>query len=198
MTDNQLLALLATQLNAAVALAGWMYTPPGSTVALPYPVLQKEQPTQEGIPYSPAVYFEKLFDIPFGFAGVANSFDSETSVMTQTETQNYETTIQISALVIQQPSDLSIPTASDVVNYLKRYMTSRAQLAAWTSQGVNILRPLRVENPYFEDDRHRNEAMPSFDLVFTHQNAIAQPIGYVTDMTGTDIIVGSDVNAIVE
>jgi hypothetical protein len=65
-------------------------------------------------------------------------------------------------------------------------MTSRAQLATWQAQGVNILRPTHVANPYFEDDRHRNEAYPSFDLVFTHTNSISQPIGYVTTATGVD------------
>jgi hypothetical protein len=195
MTDNELLALLVTTMMAGVAFAGWTYTPPGGTVASPYPVLQKDQPTQEGIPYSPTVFFEKLFDVPFGYAKVKNTFAN--GVMTQTELQPTETTIQISSLVIQHPDDLSVPTASDVVNLMRSYLLSRVNLANWKTQGVGVLRVRRIENPYFEDDRHRNEASPSFDLVMTYKRIISQQVNYATTMTGTTGIVGGSGDVIV-
>lgn len=198
MTDNELLELLVTTMMAAVTWAGWTYTPPGGTVAAPYPVIQKQQPTQEGITYSPAVFFEKLFDVPFGFAKVKNSYNSGTGVMTQMELQPTETTIQISSLVIQHPNDLSVPTASDVVNSMRAYLTSRVNLANWKTQGVSVLRVRRVENPYFEDDRHRNEATPSFDLVMTYKRAISQTVNSASTMSGTTGIVGGSGNVIVE
>lgn len=189
MLDNDLLALITTRLNAAVTAAGWMYMPPTGGTPAPYPVLQKQQPTQEGIPYSPTIFFEKLFDQVYGFADVSHSFDEGTSTMTETETQLIATTIQISALVIQEPANLSLPTASDAANYVRSFFMARSNLRLLWAQNVNVLRVTQVANPYIEDDRHRNEATPSFDVVVTHQRTFASNIDYATSMIGEDIIV---------
>jgi len=54
MDDNQLIAELATKLDAAIVMFGWSFI-----------VIQKNDPNQQGIPSSgTAVFFEKLFDIP--------------------------------------------------------------------------------------------------------------------------------------
>lgn len=166
MTDNQLIALLATQMEAAAASGGWLYK------GNPYVVLQKNQPTQEGMPYGPAIYFEKLFDDRYGFPMVDEQLNPDGHAYTDTETQLTNTTFQVSAMVIQDPSDLSIPTASDVVGHMARYLQSRACLSAFLAQGVSMFRITQVRNPYFEDDRHRNEASPNFDIILTHSQSI--------------------------
>jgi hypothetical protein len=173
MTDAQLIFLLAEQMDAAVEAGGW-----------DYPVIQKNQPTQEGIPVNPAVFFEKLFDHPYGYTSHELDYNNDMASFSETTTQVYETTFQISALVIQNPSDLTLPTASDVVNYVKMFIATPTIRQIFMAQNVGLLRVTQVRNPYFEDDRHRMEAHPSFDIVLTYNKDIEMQI------PGTNIIDG--------
>ncbi len=122
MTDNQLISVLSAQLETASANAGWNY-----------PVLQKDQPTQQGVPYDPTIFFEKLFDYEYGYPMLRPTYQPNTpqgKTFNNKEVQWIETTFQISAFVIQEPEDLSIPTASDVTSYLKRYLSGRPTMQA--------------------------------------------------------------------
>ena len=167
MLDNALIDLFATQLEAASAAAGWNYI-----------VLQKDQPTQEGIPTAPTIFFEKLFDHSYGWPEVTYSdYDPATNMFTETETQWTETTFQVSAMVIQDPSNLSLPTASDVVNYMKLFTNSRGTIARLKAQAVSALRISELRNPYYRDERHVFEGNPNFDVVLQHQRMIQTQIG---------------------
>jgi hypothetical protein len=157
MTDNELISLLAGQMDAAVAAGGW-----------PYLTIQKYQPTQQGLPSQPAVFFEKLFDHPYGSPGNHLSLNVDNLGFSETSTQVYESLFQISTLVIQDPGNLTIPTASDVANYIKMYLAAPSVRAIFMAQNVGVLRVTHVRNPYFEDDRHRFEAHPSFDINLTY------------------------------
>jgi len=98
--------------------------------------------------------------------------------MGYTESQQYLTTFQFSALATQDPSNVNSLTASDILNYARAVMQSLAFVTAIEAQGVGVLRIGAVRNPYFDDDRSRWEACPSFDLTFTHKQLISsvQPI----------------------
>jgi hypothetical protein len=162
MTDNQLIQFMAAQLDAASEASGWNY-----------PVLQKNNPTLEGIPAAPAIFFEKLFDHAYGWPIDSFTYNEPpVDNFSDNSMQLYETTFQISALVIQDPEDLTLPTASDVANYIKMWLTHPVTLQTFRSQNVGLLRVTQIRNPYFEDDRHRFEAHPNFDLVLTHDNTL--------------------------
>lgn len=189
MTDLELIKLIAGSLEAASALAttsvGW----PGG----PYKVVQKNPPVQEGTAYAPTIYFEKLFDNAYGWPEVNYSHNDPVppnthGTFTTREDQWTETTIQVSALVLQDVTNLSLPTASDVVNYMKLYMNSRQTIAAYQAVGVGVLRVSQIRNPYFEDDRAGFEASPSFDIVLQHKRSIS----FTVD--GTDIVVPEKVD----
>lgn len=173
MLDNALIDLVASQLESASTAAGWNYV-----------VLQKDQPSQEGIPTAPTIFFEKLFDHQYGFPIVNDEYQATPNNFSQTETQVEETTFQISALVPQDPTDLTLPTASDVVKYLKRYIQSRKSIAIFWTHQVGMLRVTEVRNPYFVDDRDRFEATPSFDFVVIHSNTITSTIPAVDKIVG--------------
>lgn len=174
MTDNQLIEVLATALEAASANAGWNYG-----------VVQKDEPTTQGTPTAPTIFFEKLFDVAYGWAHTENTPNIPAKTFAETDTQVYETHFQISALVIQDPNDLTIPTASDVCNYMKQYLAHRTITAQFAAQGLGVLKVSEVRNPYFLDDRNMFEANPSFDIVFTHSRSITITI------PGVDKIVGA-------
>lgn len=161
MRDKDLIILLAETLEAASAAAGWNYI-----------VIQVNGPTQQGIPVDPAIFFEKLFDEPHGWPKADLVYDEPNDVFKEGSVQTYLSHFQLSALVIQDPSNTDLPTASDVVNYLKQYLQARPTVSKFMAQGINSFRVTQVRNPYFEDDRHRFEARPSFDIVLTHDRSV--------------------------
>lgn len=173
MKDNDLIGLVATNLEAASAEAGWNYG-----------VLQKDQPTQQGIPYAPTIFFEKLFDRAYGHPMVTYAYNASPNSFSETEDQIVETTFQISALVIQEPTDLSIPTASDVIHYMRAYLTSRAVIHTMVKQEVAIQKVTELRNPYFQDERHNYEANPSFDIVYIHQRPYVHVVGATNKVVG--------------
>ncbi len=174
MTDNQLIDVLATALEAASANAGWNYG-----------VVQKDEPTVQGTPTAPTIFFEKLFDVAYGWAHSDNIPDLASKTFAEIDTQVYETHFQISALVIQDPSDLTRPTASDVCNYMKQYLAHRTVTAQFSTQGLGVLKVSEVRNPFAIDDRNMFEANPSFDIVFTHTRSVTITIPGVDKIVGT-------------
>jgi hypothetical protein len=172
MLDNQLINLLATQLEAASAAAGWNYI-----------VVQKDQPTQQGIPTAPTIFFEKLFDNQHGWPMDSYAYQSASNNFTETETQMVNTTFQISALVIQDPTNLSLPTASDVANFMQQYLSARWSINAFMEQDVGMLRVTSVRNPAFNDDRTLYEFNPNFDIVLTHSRTVSGTVNSAASAT---------------
>jgi hypothetical protein len=165
MTDNELFSLIMSTLEPLIQAKF-----PTATM------LQKEQPTQQGVPTQPTVYFEKLFDKRYGFTreDMDLSMPSDPTLPIPTDyLQLYETTIQFSAWVLQNPEDLSIPTASDLVNHVAMLLSADAILKTLRAGGANVERITNVGNPYIVDDRERFEATPSFDVVMQHQRKLS-------------------------
>ena len=90
--------------------------------------------------------------------------------MIHSEQQYFETTFTVSALVLQNPKDLTIPTASDLVNDVASIMQSDSTLSILNQSGIGILRISTVSNPYFFDDRDNFESSPSFDFTLVYSN----------------------------
>lgn len=159
MTDNDLIRLFLPIINAGLLADGY------TNVV----VKQANQPTQQGINTGPTVYFFKIGNKRYGFLGRLDEWDSDNSEMVHTETQYYETTFQISALVLQNVHNTSTYTASDLVNEVASIMQSDAARDIMIASGVGILRVTDIVNPYFVDDRDNFEASPSFDFTLTYQ-----------------------------
>lgn len=98
--------------------------------------------------------------------------------MGYTETQQYMTTFQFSALATQDPSNVASLTASDIVNYAAAIMQSLTTIQTLQAQNIGILKIGDIRNPAFSDDRQRYEYSPSFDVTFTTKQVISsvQPI----------------------
>jgi hypothetical protein len=93
-----------------------------------------------------------------------------------TETQQYISTFQMSALATQDPSNVESLTASDILNYGVYVMQTGSTIASFEAQGVGILNIAQVRNPYFSDDRVRYEASPSCDFRLTHKQIVTSVI----------------------
>lgn len=163
MYDNQLIALILNTIIAGEDIAGI----PGT------PVKQAFQPTQQGLNTCPTAYLYKLYDHRMGFPYRGDVWNPATSQMVHTELQQYETTFQISALATQDPKTPTQYTASDILNLIAYILQSSVAIAVFEAQGVGIERVTQVRNPYFLDDRQRNEAAPNLDFTMTHKQIIA-------------------------
>ena len=159
MTDNELIRLFLPIINAGLVADGFVQVK----------VQQSNQPTMQGINTNPTVYFYKIGDRRFGWRKGEDVWDTINSIMVHTELQYYETTFQISALVLQSPKNPSQYTASDLVNEVAAILQSDNTIQTLEAQSVGILRVTDVRNPYFMDDRDNFEASPSFDFTLTHQ-----------------------------
>lgn len=169
MLDNQLIQVFYPIITVGLTNAGY------SGVTLK----QANQPTQQGINLtSPAVYFYKIGDRRYGHVYRNDKWDPVSSTMIHTETQQYETTFQISSLVLQDPTNTSAYTASDLVNSVAQIMQSSNTIQTLWDNNIGILRITDIRNPYFVDDRDQFEASPSFDFVLTHEqtSTIVDPV----------------------
>lgn len=176
-SDADLIILLRGVLASGMSLRGWSF-----------PVVQRSQPTQQGIPTETTVYFQKMYDNHYGTAGTSTLVNNPSvGKSTEVNTQKMETTFQISVLTILLPSmDVNTqPTASDISNYLATVMQRRDTIRELIKHNVNVLKFKKIGNDYFEDDRHRHEAWPVFEVVLAWE----QVTSYVVD--NTDKIVGN-------
>lgn len=179
MTDNQLIAALISTLTPAIQ----------SNYDNTYVIIQKNQPTQQGAPSTPTVYLEKLFDKRYGFTSESlNLLADKTQFpdIPQVFTQVVMSTVQFSAFVIQDPSNIALPTASDVANYVAMLLSVDGILNSLRAQGIKVLRIMEVLNPYWGDDQDRYEANPSFNVVLQHQRDFSTAVPDV-DATEVDI-----------
>jgi hypothetical protein len=158
MTDNQLIQLFFPIITAGLTSLGYTGV---TTIAA-------NQPTQQGIPTGPSVYFYKIGDRRYGFLERTDVWNGLTSEMIHTERQQYETTFQISTLVIQSPATPNQYTASDLANDVASIMQSDNTRNILYNSSVGILRVTDVSNGYFVDDKDNFEASPNFDFVLTH------------------------------
>jgi hypothetical protein len=177
--DNDLIAFFSSQLEAAMAMSGWGYL-----------VIQNNQPTQQGIPTQPIVFFEKLSDHQYGWAESRYTLNSSPPPgdalpdFSNSELQWVESTFQVTSFVIQDVKDLSLPTPSDVLHYTKLYLNARRTIATFMKNGVSILRVTDIRNPKFQDDRGLFEANPNFDVVLQHRRVIDFSV------PGSDTVIG--------
>lgn len=186
-TDNTLFALIANTLDAASALAGWNYL-----------TVSRDQPSPQGAVTAGTIYLERQFDDRYGWPAVQSQYNppnpntppNPQGTYTKTEVQWIEAHFQVSAMVIQNPSNLSLPTALDVVRYCGQYINARPIVKQLASQGANVLKVSTVRNPWDKDDRDIFEATPSFDLIVQYQAQIAFTV------PATNVVLGGVVTGI--
>jgi len=159
--DNQLLQLILPAISSGLFARGIA----GVTV------MQAYQPTRQGAPTEPVVLLTKLPDVPRGHTKRDSVWDRDASIMRHVEEQVFETTFQVNALAIQDPTDVSGLTAADIARAVRAVMQSSVVLDLLYAAGVGILRIGEIRNTPFVDDKQRNEYDPSFDFTLTHTDA---------------------------
>ena len=164
MNDKQLAALIMSQVLPAMQAH-----PDLADVGL----LRNYQPTQQGAYTTPKVYFFKVTDRRYGHPKRRETWNTLAGRFDHAEVQAYESTYQFSAQVPQDPAATTALTESDVLNVVSGIIQSDTILSTFQAAGVGILRVTDVRNPYIVDEYTRYEAIPTFDVVFTHERVIA-------------------------
>jgi hypothetical protein len=162
MLDNEIYPLLISTIEAGLIPYGLSTTE----------VWQKNQPTQQGILYTPQIFLTKIADHRYGFLGREDRWDSLDSKMIHTEEQVYESTFQVNALSIQDPTNQTQITAADLVNITAAILQGDQGRETLRAGGLGILRIMDIRNPYFKDDRNQFEASPSFDFTVVHDQTV--------------------------
>ena len=162
MLDNQIIPLIINTIIAQEAIAGINGTP----------IKQAFQPTMQGVNLEPTAYIHKIGDRRYGYPLKLDVWDSATDTEVHTETQQYETTFQVTALSTQDPTNTNQYTASDILNLIAYCLQSAYAVQTFEANNVGILRVMDVRNVPFIDDRNQYEYQPSFDFVMTHKQTI--------------------------
>ena len=158
MLDNQLIKIFLPIINNGLIGEGLV------NVA----VRQAYQPTSQGMKTGQSVYFFKVGDRRRGTVRVTEKFDALNSVMIREETTSYESTFQVNAYSIQDPSDTNQLTASDLVNLVSEILQREDTVQTLTSNSIGIIRIDEIRNPYFVNERNGFEASPNFDFILSH------------------------------
>ena len=136
------------------------------------PVIQFDPLTTQGRPSGPTVLFQKIGDRRYGWTKREDVPDEDApTLMIHRETQFYESTYQFEAVGQSPQPGVTLPTAtaSDLVNLAAAVAQSDAFMATLRLAGLAVLRVTDVRNPFMQNDRDQFEAVPSFDLVVTHE-----------------------------
>jgi hypothetical protein len=170
MTDNDLIRLFLPIIQAGLVADGF----------LDVLTQANNQPTQQGIPTAPTLYFSKINDRRYGWLERDSKWNANTELMGHTEDQWHETMFQVSALVLQNPLITTGYSAANLVNEAASILNSDSARVTLLAAGVGIYRIVDIRNPWFVDDRDQFEASPSFDFTLTHLQTRASIVPIVT------------------
>ncbi len=143
-------------------------------------VKRSEQPTQQGVPSGPVLFYSEISIIRHGFEQRKNVWNEEAGTFDHVQSQQCETMLQFSALAPQNPADDAELTASDMLLAAASVLGSDFGRASLRSQGVGILRIRDVRVGYAIDDRMQHKPNPTFDAVFTHRVSFVEQVPAVT------------------
>lgn len=175
MTDNELAALLRAQLLAGLTRQGY----PDLEVIANY------QPTTQGRPTDAAVLFHPIQDYRYGWQGRKMAYNAGNDVFDTTESQIIESGFQVYALAPQDPTNLSLPTAKDLVNLAAMICNSERFMNAMRAGGAGLQRVTQIRSPFFVNGQGNFEASPSFDVIMSHTRTITETTPVIAELEQT-------------
>lgn len=180
MLDSELITLLGGEVEKAVKAA--------YPLLADFEVIQGAQPTQQGTPSVPTIIILKVHDRTRGWP-MTTYAKNEDGLFQETLVQLIETTCNVSALFWQDPNkpDSEVVTAADLLSSVMLQFLFPSKISELMGKGCNILRVTEVTNEPFEDDNHRFEFFPTFELVFTHGREASKTSPFISTVDGVTI-----------
>lgn len=161
MTENELIALVAGLIDEAAAALGYELGP----------TIQKLQPTQQGFEDN-APYIQLIDDQPRGWPYTKAVHRPEERGFDEIEFQLVQATFQVSVFSQADPENPGKPTAQDMANGIRMYVSSRNVCWRLSQDGVNMLQPREVRRSEFVNDRDQFAVDPNFDWTITYNKQI--------------------------
>lgn len=147
-------------------------------------VLQARQPQTHGAEKGPALYMAEVGSAAYGHMSLSERWDDETKILTQTQTQRYETTIQIMAWCLTDPSDGSGLTSGDLARAARDSLQSPQAVDYMRLQDVFLLRTRDIRLTPGVDDRGQWRANHSFDVTLVYHMTTILTIPSATAIDG--------------
>lgn len=131
-------------------------------------VKQSGQPDSTGADSGPTVYMAHLGDKPRGSPARTYEYREETEDYRATLRQKYETTLQISGVLVQT-SEAGGWTAADLANAARMILQTDRALESLRAAGYGVQRMGDVRNTQFKNGSDAFEYDPNFDFVLTRE-----------------------------
>lgn len=154
MTDGELYTALRGALLTGLAARGF------SAID----VLQAQQPQTFGAVDGPALYMSMVNQTAYGSSGISEEWDG-ISVLTQTQSQRYETTLQVMAWSL---TEIDSSTANDLIRAARDSVNSPQAVDLFRAAGAYITRVRDIRLSPSVDDRGQWRQNPSFDIGLSH------------------------------
>lgn len=142
-------------------------------------VKQGNQPSSQGVPSGPTVFFFIVANKRYGFPERSTEWDETDEVMRATVSEVIETTLQFNAIAPQFPANDFALTPGDILKAAASILQSDSALADLRRDGLGVLRVQDIRTGYTKDDKGEFMANPSFDIVVTHRDTTSEIIGIV-------------------
>lgn len=174
MTEASLAILLKSILDSGMAARGMVVS-----------VLRDEQPRQQGVPSTAALFFHHIGTMNVGWPRKDDVWNAGNGNFDHTETQRRESRYQIAALAPQTPSDPTLPTPADFCNAAAAVLQSDVAITTLAASGIGVQHVTDIRSTYFVDDKGQNEENPSFDVVLSHQDVFVTATPKITNFAAT-------------
>lgn len=142
-------------------------------------VKQNYQPTQQGDTGIGTIYFHKITDTRYGWLQRADAWDMTEEEMRHIESQQIETTLQVSGVLLETADNTSGMLTGDMVKLAAQAFQSDTMMQAMRARGLGVLRVRDVRTIQVVNDQGNFEPSPSFDVVLTHRDTYEEIIAIV-------------------
>lgn len=132
-------------------------------------VQQTYQPTTQGRQDGTVVFISKVSERMVGTPDVISAYNSTTGLYDVTTTQRVETVWQIGCLSEIAPST-NYTSPTDILGIVQLILATSVK--AYKDNNIGVYRIDAIRNPYFDNDKGRHEASPSFDFTVVHNRVI--------------------------
>lgn len=136
------------------------------------------QPTQEGRPSTPTVFFAAIGNYRYGWMSRESKWDSAAGSMRLHETQAMETTVQFSAY-LGNSTDPNAATPSDALSAVCGVMQGEEFIEKARIFGIQVLRVTDQKIIPFQNESNQWERMPTFDIVIKHTDYFVDSVQIV-------------------
>jgi hypothetical protein len=147
-------------------------------------VAQSFQPTKQGVPLDPIVYFTKINAQRYGFQSRKNIYNDQTGFFDHSENYFLEANYQINAVIKQDISDPNSVNAYDIVDLSAAILQTERARQFLLDLGIGILRITSIRTPRYLNSSDNFDIDPSFDFTLVYQNTINYTVDPAT-ITGT-------------